>query len=144
MRSVCGPPGTQRYLWPCPLNIRYQLREDAVNRVGMHERDLEPEEALPRLVVDQLDTLFGELVDRGANVRDLVSDMVHPGPPFGEELADRSLIAERGQQLDATRADRQGGRFDALCWNRLAMLEARPEDPLIGRHRFVEVLDRNA
>jgi len=115
-----------------------------VNRVGMHERDLEPEEALPRLVVDQLDTLFGELVDRGANVGHLVSDMVHPGPPLGEELADRSLIAERGQQLDATRADRQGGRLDALCWNRLAMLEAGSEDPLVRRHRFVEVLDRNA
>src|SRR5256886_17489785 len=104
MRRVWGPPGTKRYLWACPLNIGHQFGEDAVNGVGMHERDLEPEEALPRLVVDQLDTLFGELVDRGANVGHLVSNMVHPWPPLGEELADRSLIAERGQQLDATRA----------------------------------------
>lgn len=115
-----------------------------MNRVGMHERDLEPEETLTRLVVDQLDTLFGELVDRRANVGHLVSDMVHPGPPLGEELAYRSLIAERRQQFDATRADSQGGRLDALCWNRLAMLKAGAEDPLIRRHGFVEVLDRNA
>jgi len=144
MRRVCGPPGTQRYLWPCPLNIGHQLGEDTVNRVGMHEGDLEPEETLSRLVVDQLDTLFGELVDRGANVGHLVGDMVHPGPTLGQKLADRRLLAERGQELDATSADGQRGRLDALCGNGLAMLEAGAEDPLIDRDRLVEVLDRDA
>ena len=68
--------------------------------VGMDERDLEPEEPAPRRFVDQLRAFGGQLVDRGTDVVDLVRDVVHSGTALGEELADRRVVAERGEQLD--------------------------------------------
>src|SRR5438034_3516507 len=67
-----------------------QLRENAVDRVGMQERDLEPEQTLPRLLVDELDALFRELADRGPDVGDLVGDVQSP---IGE-LAEQGVRSE--------------------------------------------------
>jgi hypothetical protein len=121
-----------------------ELREDAVDRVGMQKRDLEPEQALPRLLVDELNALFRELADCRPDVGDLVGDVVHPRPALGQELAHRRLLAERRQQLDAALADLQGRGFDTLVGNRLSMLEPSAEDPLVRRDRLVEVFNRNA
>src|SRR4029450_10146543 len=71
-----------------------QLREDAVDGVGMQERNLEAEEAAARLLVDELDSLGRQLVDRGAHVVDLVGDVVHARPALGQELADRRLLTQ--------------------------------------------------
>ena len=38
----------------------------------MHERDLQPEHAAPRLRVDQLDAVPGELAEKDPDVLDLV------------------------------------------------------------------------
>src|SRR5262245_38576029 len=119
------------------------LREDAVDGVGMDERDLLAEEAPPRPLVDQLGTLGGELVECGADVVDLERDVVHPGTALREELADGRVLAERGQQLDAVGADPQRRRFHALLLDGLAVLELGAEEPLVGRERLVEVVDRN-
>src|SRR4051795_12351630 len=81
------------------------LREHAVHGVGMDERDLQAEEPTPRRLVDQLRALGGELVDRRADVVDLVGDVVHAGPAVGEELTDRRVVAECGEQLDPAGAD---------------------------------------
>lgn len=54
----------------------------------MDECDLEPEEALVRLLVDQLDARDAELAHRISHVRDLVGDVVHPGPSLREKPAD--------------------------------------------------------
>jgi hypothetical protein len=118
-----------------------QLREDAVDRVGMQERDLEPEQPLPRLFVDELDSLLGKLADRRADVGNFVGDVVHPGPALAEELADRRLLPERGQQLDAAVTDPQRRGFDALVGNRLSVLEPSAEDAFVGRDRLIEIID---
>src|SRR4051794_34161363 len=68
--------------------MRDELREDAVDGVGMDECDLEAEEALPRLLVDQLRSFVGEPGERRAQVVDLVGDVVHPGPSLRQELPD--------------------------------------------------------
>ena len=115
-----------------------------MNRVGVQERDLEAEETLPRLLVDQLDSPLGELVDRRPDVGHLVGDVVHARTAFGQKLAHGCLFAERRQQLDPALADLQRSGLDALVGNGLAMLEASAEDLLVGRHRRVEVLDRDA
>src|SRR5438067_8488967 len=126
------------------LAIGDQLREDAIEGVRMQERDLEAEEALSRPVVDELDTLFLQLVERALYISDLVRDVVHPGPALGEELADGRVLAQRREQLDPSFSDAQRRRLDALLRNRLAMLDARAEDALVRRHRLVEVGDRDA
>jgi len=110
----------------------------------MEKRDFEPKQPLARLLVDELDALLGELVERVANIRDLVSNVVHPGPALGQKLADRRLLAEGREQLDASMANTQRSRLNALVRNLLAMLQAGAEDALIGRHRFVEIVDRHA
>src|SRR3989440_3879801 len=69
--------------------IRDHLREDAVDGVGMDEGDLEPEEALPRLVVDQLRARARELRERRREIVDRPGDVVHPGAALREGLADR-------------------------------------------------------
>ena len=107
----------------------------------MEERDLEAEKALSRFLVDQLHAFAGELVDRGAHIRNLVCDVVHTGPALREELADGGLFAERGEQLDPALADPHRRRFDALVGDGLAGLDPGAEDPLVRRHRLVEILD---
>src|SRR6266536_1821070 len=99
-------------IWMRSSATRDHLREDAVDRIRMDERDLEAEHPLPRLGVDQLGPLRGELGERGPDVRDLVGHVVHPRPAVGEELPDRGLLAEGGQELDAPVADEHGRRLD--------------------------------
>src|SRR5688572_9642823 len=87
----------------------HHLCEDAVDGVGMDEGDLEAEEALARLGIDQLRSRGGEPPELGADVVDLVGDVVHAGAARGEELAHRRLVAQGREELDATRADEHGG-----------------------------------
>ena len=88
--------------------------------------------------------MLRKLVDRGSDVGDFVGDVVHAGPALGQELAHRRLFAERCKKLDAALAHLQRRGLDALLGNRLAILEPRAEDALVGRHRLVEVLDCDA
>src|SRR5262245_64658062 len=104
------------------------LREDAVDGVRVDEGDLEAEEPTARARVDQLGPFGGELIEGGADVVDLERDVVHPGAPLREELADRRVLAERGQQLDPVGADAQRRRLDALLLERLAVLELGSEE----------------
>src|SRR5436853_2839534 len=122
----------------------YHRREDSVDGVGMDERDLEAEEALPRLVVDQLRAAPGEVRQRLAQVVDLVGDVVHARPAAREELAHRRVRAERGEQLDTALADADRSRLDALLRHELAVLELGAEETLVRGERLVEVLDGDA
>src|SRR5690349_22706542 len=126
-------------IWPPskPISIRtrssamrHHLREDAVHGVGMDERDLQAEHALPRLLVDQLRPLLHQPGERGADVADLVGDVVHAGSAVGEELAHGRVLAERREQLDSALADADGSRLDPLVRHSLAMLETRAEQAL--------------
>ena len=110
----------------------------------VNERHLEAEEAAAGTCVDQLSTAGDELVQRRADVRDLVGDVVHAGSPPGEEPADRRVVAERSEELDTMGADSQRNRLDALLDHRLAMLELGAEEPLVRRDGLVEVVDGNS
>src|SRR5437016_5481825 len=110
----------------------------------MNERDLEPEEAAVGLLVDQLDAPGREVPQLVAEVADLVGDVVHSRAAVGQELADRRLVTERGEQLDATRADPDRSRLDALLGDRLTPLELRAEQPAVRLESLVEVLDGDA
>src|SRR3954464_15929712 len=120
------------------------LRENAVHGVRMDEGDLETEHSLPWLRVDQLRAAGREIGERGTDVRNLVRDVVHSGPAVREELADRRLGAERREQLHAAAPPGDGRRLDALLGDGRAVLDLRAEEPFVGRHRLVEILDRDA
>ena len=110
----------------------------------MDECDLEPEEALPRLLVDQLGAFGREPPELHEDIVDLVGDMVHPRPAVCEEPADRSLLAERGEQLDPARADEHCCGFDALLLDAGPVLELGAEETPVRVERVVEVVDGDA
>src|ERR687898_1858209 len=122
----------------------HHLCEDAVDGVGMDEGDLEAEEPLPRLLVDQVGACGGQAVELGANVADLVGDVVHPRAAPGQELADWRLVAERREQLDAAGADEHGSRLDTLVLDERTVLELGAEKAHVGIERLVQVLDGHA
>ena len=107
----------------------------------MHERDLEPEHAAARTGVDQLDTLSREIDERRLDIVDGVGDVMHAGSALREELADGRVGTERCEQLDSALAETHRCRLDALLVDALAMLEPAAEQPLVRRHRRIEVLD---
>ena len=108
----------------------------------MDESDLEAEHAAPRRLVDQLRTGFREMSERGADVLDLVGDVVHTRTALREEAADGCVLAERAQKLEPALADANRRRLDALFLDERALLEPCAEQALVGVERSVEVLDR--
>jgi len=110
----------------------------------MDESDLEAEHAAPRRLVDQLRTRFREMGERGADVLDLVGDVVHSGAAPREEAADRRVLAEGAQKLKPALADPNRRRLDALFLDARALLEPCAEQALVRVERSVEVLDRKA
>jgi len=110
----------------------------------MHESDLEAEEALARRGVDQLGAGAGEIRDRSVHVVDLVGDVMHAGSALRQKLADRCLVAERREELDAAVADAHRSSLDTLVLDACSMLEASAEEALVRLHRLVEVHDGDA
>ena len=112
--------------------------------VGMNERDLKPEEAPARLLVDQLRPLAGELAERRPDVVDLVGDVVHPGAPPREEAADGRVLGERREELDTAGAEQHGHGLNPLLGERVAMLERRPEELRVRGQGLLEVVHGHA
>ena len=83
-------------------------------------------------------------LELGGDVLDLVGDVVHARPSLGQELPDRRLLAERGEQLDPAAAEAHGCRLDALVGHGRAVLELGAEEPLVGRDRLVKIVDGDA
>lgn len=109
--------------------------------VGVDEGDLEAEETAPRPLVDQQGAFGTQLLERRTDVGHLEGHVVHTRPALGQELPDRGLLAERGEQLDPALADAKRSSLDTLVGNGLALLELGAEEQLVGRKRLVEVID---
>jgi hypothetical protein len=110
----------------------------------MDERDLEAEEPFTRSFVDQLGTAVQKLAERRRQVGDLIRHVVHALPALGEELADRCLLAQRGEKLDAALSEPDRRRLDALILDGGAVLDRRAEQLLVRRDGIVKVFDRDA
>jgi hypothetical protein len=110
----------------------------------VYESDFEAEHSLSRCGVDQLGAVGCELRNRGVDVVDLVRDVMHAGPAFGEKLPDRRIVAKRGEQLDPVSTDADRRSLDALFVHPRAMLQAAAEQALVRAHRLVEIRDCNA
>ena len=107
----------------------------------MDEGDLEAEHAAPRSLVDQLGTCVREVGEGGADVAYLVRNVVHPRAALREEAADRRVLAQGAQQLEAALADADGCRLDTLLVHARTMLQPRTEEALVRVERAVEILD---
>jgi hypothetical protein len=105
------------------------------------ERNLEAEHALPRSLVDQLGAGVREVCEGGADVVDLVGDVVHSGAALGEEATDRSVLSEGAEQLEPALPDPDRGGLHALLVDARAMLEPGAEEALVSLERTVEVVD---
>src|SRR4051794_11588378 len=133
-----------------PISIRtcsamcHHLRENAVDGIRMDERDLQAEHPGARLVVDELRTVALQRFERRSDVPDLERDVVHSGAAGGEEAADRGVVLERREQLDAAAAHAHRDGLDALIGHRRAMLQLAAEQPLVGAERLVEVVNGHA
>jgi hypothetical protein len=112
-----------------------------MHRIRMDERDLEPEHALPRSLVDQLGARVREVRKSRPDVVHLVRDVVHSRAPICEETADRRVLAERAEQLEPALPDADRRGLDALLLDPRTVLEPRPEQALVGLERSVEILD---
>jgi hypothetical protein len=115
-----------------------------VRRIGMDERDLEPEQPSMGLEVDQLHALVRETLQLSLEVGDLVGNVMHARAAFGDEPAHVRVFAERAQELDATVAYADCGGLDALVGHRLALLQLGPEDAPVRVEGLVEIDDRHA
>src|ERR1700744_6157487 len=112
--AVCC--GTRTDSTCCPLKaisirtrsvsaISDELCQNTTSCLRMDEPDLEAEHALPRHLVDQLDTGLLQAGDLCSHIRRGEGDVMHARTALGEEPADRSVRTERGEQLDPRRAD---------------------------------------
>jgi hypothetical protein len=120
------------------------LRENAVQRVGMDERDEMAAEAGTWLAIEDLRTLGSELVDRRGDIADGDADVVHPGPAAGEKAPDVGVRPERRDELDATVAQAEIDGLDALGLQPVAELDLRTEERPVRLHGRVEILDRES
>ena len=108
----------------------------------MDEGDFEAEHAATRPLVDQLGARVREMRQGGADVFDLVCNVVHARAALREEATDGRVIAERAQQLEPALADPNERRFDPLLLDPRAVLEPSAEETLVRVERAVEILDR--
>jgi hypothetical protein len=107
----------------------------------MNERHLEPEKPLMRLLVDELDALRGEIPKLVVEIAHRIGHVVHPGTTLGQKPADRRVLAERADKLDAAFADPHRSGLDALVRDGVAALDFCSEEPSVGVDSVVEILD---
>ena len=122
---------------------RYAVFKNAARRLGMDERDLEPEEAEARLLVDQVDAVGLQPLQLPGDVVALEGDVVHAGAALREEPAHRRVGPERPEQLDARAGDRERRRLDPLVLEALPVLDGGAEEDAVGRDRSVQIVDRD-
>jgi hypothetical protein len=117
----------------------HNLREDAVDGVGMDKGNLQAEQANARDGIDQLDAVGSETLQDEVDVVDLVSEMMNAGATPREKASHRGVVAYRREQLDPAAPDEDRRSFDTLLGDDLAVLEGGPEEAGIGLDGLVEI-----
>src|SRR6185503_13090345 len=139
--STCGPSKAISIRIRSVSVITDELCQNPAGRLGVEERDLQPEEPGPGLRVDQAGALGAQAGELGRDVVDLEGDVVHARAALRDEPADRRVRAEWAQELDPARAGVKRRRLDALRLERLPILEAGAEESLVDEEGRVEVGD---
>src|SRR5262245_39714417 len=137
---IC-PPSRPTSIRTKSSATRNHLRENAVDGIGMDERELEAEQPAARRPIDHVRAGGVEPLERRDQVLCGDRDVVHSRAAACEEAAHRSVLARRRHELETTVADEDGGRLDALIGDRSTVLEPRAEERLVRRNCFVEIRD---
>jgi len=118
------------------------LRENAVDGVGMDKGNLQAEQAATRNAVDQLRARRCEIGQGTRDIVHLVRDVVHAGATLGEEPSHRRVFTCGCEQLDPAWAEPHRRCLDALICENLAMLELPAEKRDVGLDGIVEIGNR--
>src|SRR3954466_8114632 len=142
MSPPSNPISTRDSAMPVPfVHWLHEFHQHAVHAVRVDERHAQPEQAHARLLVDQLGAAGGGVGQRLLDIADPKRHVVHAGSAVEQELADRGVVTQRPQQLDAAVAQQHGCRLHSLIGHRLAVLEHAPQQLLVVRDGGVEVVD---
>ena len=120
------------------------LGEHPARGARMQERDPRGADPGARLLVDHPHPGLAQPGEGGVDVGHLVGDVVQARPALGQELADRRLLAERGEQLHVVLADVEQHGLDALRLDHLAVDELHAVRGRVELDRGVEVADGDA
>src|SRR6476661_142676 len=142
MRPPSNPISTRDSAMPVPfVRWLHEFHQHAVHAVRMDERHAQPEQPYTRLLVDQLGAGGGGIGQRPLDVVDPQRHVVHAGAAVLQELADRGVVTQRPQQLNASVTEQHRRRLHALVGHRLAVLEHTPQQLLVVGDGGVEVVD---
>src|SRR6476619_3815973 len=143
MRPPSNPISTRDSAMPVPFVCwLHEFHQHAVHAVRVDERNAQPEQAHARLLVDQLGAGGGGIGQGLLDIIDAQRHVVHAGAAVQQELADRGVVTQRPQQLDAALAPQPRGRLHALIGHGFAVLEHTPQQLLVVGDGEVEVVDR--
>src|SRR6185437_10128258 len=142
MRPPSNPISTRDSAMPVPfVRWLHEFHQHAVHAVRMDERHAQPEQAHARLLVYQLGAGGGGIGQGLVDVVDPQRHVVHAGTAVEQELADRGVVTQRPQQLDATIAQQHRCRLHPLVGHRLSVLEHAPQQLLVVGDGGVEIVD---
>ena len=129
MAAMIGPPtkATSIRTESADSGNRNDLRENAVDGVGMDKDNLEAEETSTGSGIDQLDSTSGEIGERNSDVSDFVGDVVDARPTLRKETTHRGVLTERGEKLDPAAPDENRCGLDALVGDDVTVLEDSAE-----------------
>lgn len=139
--AVPGTPEAEPTFSRCD-RLFSEFNEDAVSRLGMHERDPAAASAESRLRVNEGVTLLEAGGQGRIEVCDPITDVVDSGPAAGEEAADRRVSFQRLEQLDLGAAEIE--MDDSCPIDQLGAARRHPEDVAIEAQGGCNALDSNA
>jgi hypothetical protein len=115
----------------------YQLNEETVVPLRVHEGDHVAAPAEARFLVDKGDAFFLEFGERSGQVVDLESDVMEPFTPPVDELGDGGFWTCRPEQLEVRVSHRDHRFFDPLVFDPLAVFDlGSPYLAVVGERRL--------
>jgi hypothetical protein len=109
----------------------------------MDERDAMATAADSGLLIDQLDTLAAQVVERRLEIPDADADVVESWAASLDEAVDRGPLASGLHQLDGDAAHVQRRLLDAVVHDVLTGYRVDPECARVEVERGIQVLDRD-
>ena len=122
------------------VSVVTQLGEDTDCALGVEEADVQTFSPLTRLLVDQLDALISELLQRFVSVRHSESDVVDTFPTLLDELCDGAFGRGSFEQFDLRLTDLEEGRLNLLVCYFFDVVALQTEDAFIIRQRCFDTL----
>lgn len=122
----------------------HDFGEDATGRRRMQEGDARPTDAGPRLLVDEAHPGVAKTRENSLEIGYLVCDMVQTRAPRGQELPDRGVGPQRGEELDVILSHVEQNGLHPLLLDHLAVHQLHGEGGLVQLQGVLEALNRNA